>query len=267
MFTIDNFLSAGKTFLFLFGELLILFIVISFIVALLQVYISKDRIKKVLTTPRRWLNSVLGALFGAVTPFCSCSTIPILTGLLKSRAPFSGVMSFLFTSPILNPAIIALFLTFFGIQATVVYTLFTFLFAVVIGILLDMLGFRREVKDLVLTDDMESSCCDSTDSKESCCDSSIAVDSCCCDADTVEITYETLQGGFLQKNIIAWKYSAKEALSLFRGVLLYLFIGSGIGAFIYEFIPTELLASFAGVNNIWAIPVAAILGIPMLFHF
>lgn len=258
MITSERIISVLKTFGFLFGELLLFFIAISFVVALLQVYISKDRIKRVLTTPKPILNSVLGALFGAVTPFCSCSTIPILAGLLKSGAPFSGAMSFLLTSPILNPAIIALFLTFFGIKATILYTLLTFSFAVGMGLLLDKLGFEKQVKTTLIpsTDCGCNSCCES--------DSTIELqDGECCSEVAIELNYESLQGTFLQKNITAWKYSVNEARLLFKGVIVYLLIGAGIGAFIYEFIPTEFLTSFAGADNAWAVPAAAVFGIPM----
>lgn len=234
MFTVEKFLGVGGTFLYLFGELLLLFILISFIVALLQVYVSKEKIQKILTTPRKYLNSILGAALGAVTPFCSCSTIPIVVGLLQSGAPFSGIMSFLLTSPILNPAIIALFLKFFGIKATLIYAVFTFVFAVVMGLVLDKLGFEKQVKKVVIKGGAED-----------------------------EVVYEKLEGTFWQKNIVAWKHSLIEALKLFKGVVIYLIIGAGIGAFIYEFVPTEFLARFAGAGNWWAVPVAAVLGIPM----
>ena len=151
MFTTETFIHAGKTFLMLFGELFALFIGISFVVALLQIYISQERIKRVLTTPRKGLNSILGALLGAVTPFCSCSTIPVLVGLFKSGAPFNGAISFLLTSPILNPAILTLMVAFFGIKATVIYTIFTFTFAVVMGLILDAAGFQKEVKNVTVT--------------------------------------------------------------------------------------------------------------------
>lgn len=246
MISTDSIVGIIKTFLFLFGELLLLFILISFVVALLQVYISKERIKRVLTTPKPFVNSILGALFGSVTPFCSCSTIPILTGLIKSGAPFSGAMSFLLTSPILNPAIVALFLTFFGIKATILYAMLTFLFAVIAGLLLDKLGFENQVKESL------------TQAQNSCC-------SCECEAEEeeLEVTYSQLHGNFIQKNIYAWKYAAKEAVLLFKDVILYLLIGAGIGAFIYELVPTDLLANFAGSNDMWTVPVAAVLGIPM----
>lgn len=144
----SNLLGVGKMFLFLIGELMLLFIGISFLVALIQIYLSKEKIKRILTTPRKGVNSILGAILGAVTPFCSCSTVPILVGLLKSGAPFSGTMSFLLTSPILNPAIITLFLAFFGFKATIIYTAFTFIFAVIAGLIFDTLGFEKEVKNI-----------------------------------------------------------------------------------------------------------------------
>lgn len=147
-FNTETLLNAGKTFLMLFGELFGLFIGISFVVALLQVYVSQERIKRILTTPRKGLNSILGALLGAVTPFCSCSTIPVLVGLFKSGAPFCGAISFLLTSPILNPAIITLMLAFFGVKATVIYAIFTFTFAVVMGLVLDKAGFEKEIKNV-----------------------------------------------------------------------------------------------------------------------
>ena len=73
LFTVENLLSVGGTFLYLFGELFALFIAISFLVALLQIWVSKDRIKRLLTRPHKVENAILGALLGSVTPFCSCS--------------------------------------------------------------------------------------------------------------------------------------------------------------------------------------------------
>ncbi len=223
-----------KMFLFLMGELLLLFIGVSFLVALIQIYLSKDKIKKILTTPRKTLNGIFGAILGAVTPFCSCSTVPILVGLLKSDAPFSGTISFLLTSPILNPAIIALFLTFFDLKATIIYIAFTFTFAVIIGLLLDKLGFEKEIKNVSIKGEQMD-----------------------------DIVYENLEGTFLKKNITAFKYAFFESLVLLKKVLPYLLLGAGIGSFIYEFIPKDLLSNFAGKSNILSVPIAALVGIPM----
>ena len=235
LFTVENLLSVGGTFLYLFGELFALFIAISFLVALLQIWVSKDRIKRLLTRPHKVENAILGALLGSVTPFCSCSTIPVLVGLFKSGAPFSGAISFLMTSPILNPAIIALLLVFFGPLPTVVYTLITFVFAICVGLLLDKLGFSRYVKNVNVSG------------------------GCGCE----DITWEKLEGTFWQKQWQACKYAVKDAIGLFKGVIGWLLLGAGIGAFIYGFVPTELLENFAGADNLWAIPLAAVIGIPM----
>ena len=220
----------------LFGELLILFVGISFIVALLQVYISPAKIKKLLTADKKVVSGIFGSLLGSVTPFCSCSTIPVLSGLLKSGAPFCGVMSFLLTSPVLNPAIITMLIAFFGLKAAIFYASFVLLLSISLGLILDKFEFVIEVKTL---ENSGGGCC--------CCKNS----------------WENLEGNFFQKQVKAVKIAANNSGALFKSVLPYLLIGAGIGAFIHEVIPTELLGNFAGKNEFWAIPLAAVAGIPM----
>lgn len=236
MFEEGIFLHVATEFVKLFGELLILFVGISFTVALLQVYISPARIKSLLTADKKIVSGILGASLGSVTPFCSCSTIPVLTGLIKSGAPFCGVVSFLLTSPILNPAIITLFVAFFGVKAAAIYASFVLVLAVIIGLLLDKLGFVEEVK---------------LSQAETC--------GCC----TCGKTWDTMSGNFFQKQVKAIRIAAANSGELFKDVFPYLLIGAGIGAFIHEVIPTNFLESFAGKNQFWAIPAAAVVGIPM----
>ena len=140
------------------------------------------------------------------------------------------------TSPILNPAIIALLLVFFGPVPTAVYAVITFAFAVCAGLVLDAIGFSRYIKN-------------------------VAVKGGCCGGD--EATWENLKGTFWQKQAQACKYALTDAVGLFKGVFGWLLLGVGIGAFIYGFVPTELLEGFAGADNLWAIPLAAVIGIPM----
>lgn len=224
-------IHAATEFIKLFGELLFLFIIVSFIVALLQIYISPEKIKNLLSTPAKPVNSILGASLGVITPFCSCSTIPILTGLIKSGAPFCGVISFLLTSPVLNPAIITLFIAFFGMKATIIYASFVLSLSVILGLILDKLGFVKEVKN-------------------------ISQNQCGCSENVVE---EKISNKHFQ-NI---KNAAINSKELFKNVFPYLLVGAGIGAFIHEVIPEDLFVNFAGVNNFFAIPIAAIVGIPM----
>ena len=154
--------------------------------------------------------------------------------LFRSGAPFSGAISFLLTSPVLNPAILALLLVFFGPVPTAVYAVLAFAFAVVAGLVLDALGFSRYVKNVSIQGGAQDGA-----------------------------TWETLEGTFWQKQRQAVLISLKEAVGLFRGVVGWLLLGAGIGAFIYGFVPQELLAGFAGANDLWAIPLAAVVGIPM----
>ena len=235
----EFFVRMALEFSHLFGELLLLFVGISFTVALLQVYISPARVRQLLSTPNRGLSSILGTALGAATPFCSCSTIPVLTGLLRSGAPFCGVVSFLLASPILNPAILTLFLAFFGAKAATVYGVFTFSLAVVMGLFLDRLGFAREVKPAV-------------------------IGGCgCCGCGGGGAAWENLSGTFWEKQKKAVAIAARSAGALFKSVLPYLLLGAGVGAFIHGAVPEGLLEKFAGANRLWAVPLAAVVGIPM----
>ncbi len=229
-------IHAATEFAKLFGELLLLFVGISFIVALLQVYISPARVKRLLTSDKKIVSGILGASLGTVTPFCSCSTIPVLSGLLKSGAPFCGVVSFLLTSPVLNPAIITLFVAFFGIKAAAIYAAFVLSLSVIIGLVLDKFGFVDAVKEI------KSKRCG------------------CCSCGK---TWDTMNGNFFQKQAKAIRIAAANSGELFKDVLPYLLVGAGIGAFIHEVIPENFLANFAGVDNFLAIPLAAVVGIPM----
>lgn len=266
MFEDKFFLHVITEFAKLFGELFFLFVIVSFIVALLQIYISPARVKSLLTADSKVVSSFFGSLLGSVTPFCSCSTIPVLSGLLKSGAPFCGVISFLLTSPVLNPAIITLIIAFFGLKAIIVYSAFVLSLSIVMGLTLDKLGFEKEIKDSIKTDcgctkkatkfkKFSPLCgCSQKISEEKTLDN--AQTSCGC-------SQNVSNRKILNKHLKNIKTAADNSKELFKKVLPYLLIGAGIGAFIHEFIPTELLSNFAGKNEFWAIPIAAVAGIPM----
>jgi len=234
MFNVNNLNVAWDFFKLIFTELILLFLIISFIVALLQRYISKDTIKKVLTKPHKRLQNVFGAALGAVTPFCSCSTIPILVGLFKSGAPFGGTISFLIASPVLNPMIIILFLKFFGLKATALYFVFTFVFATIIGTVLEKLGMESQIRNVTLEGE-----------------------------DHEEMTFDKLEGSTKERHAAVFKFAAKDTFSLFVKVIPFLLFGAGVGAFIYGFVPQEFIVKYAGPANYFAVPTAAIIGVPM----
>ncbi|MCM2465122.1 permease [Methanoculleus oceani] len=226
MDVLSTLITAGQFFVVITAELILLFVGITFLVGLLQAYIPEERIRRVLAGRREGVGNVLSAGFGALTPFCSCSTIPILLGLLDIGIPFGVCMSFLFASPLLNPVILALLVALVGVVPTAIYAAVTFAAAVVIGWLLGRLGYERYVRDVMVEGRPEP--CD------------------CAAGHTVRI-----RGAF------------SFAVSLFRQVFPYLLLGAGIGAFIYGFIPEDLIVSLAGPDNPLAIPVAAVIGVPM----
>ena len=217
---LETLLAAGQYFLIIALELTALFIVVCLIVGALNVYVPKERMQKVLGSSGSVRGSVIGAAFGAITPFCSCSTIPVTLGFLKSGVAFSSAMSFLFASPLLNPVILAMMLVIFGPQITVVYAVLMFTAAVVIGLVLERLGFKKYVKPVAVEGMTEAT-------------------------------------GSKRKRIIMFAWTT------FRQMIPYLLLGAAIGAFIYGFLPADWILAAAGPENLFAIPAAAVIGIPL----
>ena len=230
MFELNNLVTAGKYFLLISAELLALFIGISFLVALLQEFVTEETIRQYLTRPKKWVGNILGAALGAVTPFCSCSTIPILVGLLNGGAPFGASMSFLIASPLLNPVILALFLMMLGWKATLIYGIMTFIVAVLIGAIWERMGLAGTFKNVRI----QFGCCEENESTD---------------------------GPLTKKEKV--RRAGMQTWGLFMQVVPYLIIGAGIGAFIYGFVPEQLIIRVAGPGNSFAIPAAAVIGIPM----
>src|SRR5690625_4710621 len=147
---LDSILEFIKTFLILFFELLVLFIIISFVVSLIQQVVSEEKIRRVLNGPNKGINYVLGTLFGAITPFCSCSTIPILVGLLNAKAPFGPSMSFLIASPLMNPVMIFTLWILLGWQVAGVYFLIVSFFSMLVGVIFSRLNLEETYKGVTI---------------------------------------------------------------------------------------------------------------------
>lgn len=223
--------AAGQSlgfFAVLMAELAVLFILVSSLVGLLQEYVSEETIRRALT--RRWgMGNVLGAASGALTPFCSFSTIPVMVGLLRVGAPFGAVASFLLASPLINPVVLGLFLVLFGWRVAVVYALLGFTLAVVSGVLWEKFGLEKYVRRSI---------------------------------DSVEDL--RADAGAYEKSFRArlWR-AGKVGWTEFRRALPYLVAGVAAGAVIYGFVPAEIVARIAGPQNPLAIPVAAAVGAPL----
>jgi len=304
--------TAGQYFLTITAELILLFIGISFLVGLIQEYVPEEKIRSVLANRHPLVGAVLGAIFGALTPFCSCSTIPVLVGLIRTRVPFGACMSYLFASPLLNPIIVFLLLALFGLVPTAIYGALTFAIAVLAGLLLEQRGYLRYVKPAGTGEGGASmpapacscgatpapapvpgdACCPPEAASPgtwapiprcypagpeavplpvspccsvsiepapvpggSCCGEHPAPASGCCPA-----SGEHAPGTDHRARLLS---ALRFALGLFRQVVPYLVLGAAIGAFIYGFIPEDLIVTLAGPGNPLAIPIAAVIGIPM----
>jgi len=217
-----------KYFMIITAELTILFLGISTVVALFLASIPENKLRTCLT--RRWgLGNIMGAIFGSLTPFCACSTIPMTLGLLNLGVPFGPVMSFVIASPLLNPIIISMLAVLMGWKASGIYICVTYIASVCFGVVMERAGYAKLVRKVRIA----KSCC-----KE--------------DLPSAEQGFGVkLRAAFIS----AW--------GDLRAVLLYLLVGVGIGAAIYGYLPQEFVIRMAGPSNPIAIPVAAIIGIPL----
>ncbi|MBA2081347.1 permease [Aeromonas veronii] len=274
--------DAAQMFLFLAVELSVLFLVISAGISLIRQKIPNEKIQRMLGA-RHGKGYLLSALLGAVTPFCSCSTIPMLRGLLSAKAGLGPTLTFLFISPLLNPIIVGLMWATFGWKVTLLYAVIAASVSVMASMLLDRLGFERHVIDpKEATSSCGSGCgpatrattqANSSGNQRSairaikplngaaCClapqpeMAEQATLSCCGDGTATLTRAPQLPTAWVKARIDAWQQ--------FKAVLPFLLLGVLIGSFIYGFIPAEWIAVHAGADNPLAIPFSAIVGIPL----
>ena len=206
-------------------ELSLLFVGISTLVGIALTYVSDEKLQRWLSH-KGLLGNIVGASVGALTPFCACSTIPLTVGMLKAGVPFGPVMSFVVASPILNPIVLSMLIALLGIKAGVIYAAVTFIAAVAFGSILEKLGFSKQVKNVIVRGGSEES-------------------------------NDLLTFSDKLKNAL------KSAFNDFKSIFLYLLVGVAIGAVIKGFIPKDLIYRVAGPQNPLAVPVAAVIGIPL----
>ncbi|MGR5065724.1 permease [Photobacterium sp. DNB22_13_2] len=268
---VTMFKEAAGMFLFLAAELTVLFLVISYLVGVLQEFLTPKKIQSILSS-RNGKGYFIAALLGSITPFCSCSTIPFLKGLLRARAGFGPMMVFLFASPLLNPVIIGLFVVTFGIKVAVFYFAVALAVSVIAGYVLEKLGFERYVREEAYQmadagSSYGSSCSDTAPKAKpasSCGTQAAPATSCCGTKEEVNVEVNGCGEAVMTvKEESRWVRIWHSTWKDFKQVLPYLMLGILIGSFIYGFIPTDLIAKYAGEGMWYAIPVAAVIGIPL----
>lgn len=260
-------------FAFLTVELSVLFIAISLLVGALQRRIPPERVAALLSSSRR-SSYFLAAGLAAITPFCSCSTIPMLKGMIRARAGFGPMMVFLFVSPLLNPIIVVLLAVTFGMTLTTTYVLAALVVSLSAGWLLEAWGFERYIRG------QEAETVSSCSTAGSSCTSAPVISGggaavYALEAQSSQSGGATIAAAALSTSCgpsasakpatITGKYSGlwQEAWSDFVDVVPYLLIGTAIGSVIYGFMPAGLLEQYAGSGNPFAIPVAAVIGVPL----
>lgn len=268
-------------FLFTMAELTVLFIGISFLVGVLNEFLPQERVQKYLSG-RGGRGYIIGAILGSLTPFCSCSTIPFTVGLLRAGAGFGPTMAFLFTSPLVNPIIIPLFLTLLGFKVTVVYGAVAIVLAITIGFFLEKAGFSRFVRsEMVVSGTQDNTGDRGVTHEKRCCaiesglqpnvslqSSNPSITSNPAGVDTkqqgpVSSMVLPMAPGVVVKQPNRWRRILQESVSQFRRLIVFIVLGVAIGAVIHGFLPADFVVALAGAENPLAIPVSALVGIPL----
>jgi hypothetical protein len=223
---VNTLIDTIKYFITITAELTLLFIGISAVVEIILLYLPQEKIKNWMAK-KRLVGNIIGAILGALTPFCACSTIPMTIGFLKIGVTFGAVMSFVVASPLLNPIILVMLAALMGIKVMIIYFVVTFMGAITFGVILEKSGFSKYVKK-------------------------------------VRVVGENPKGLSSLKNFKdKVRHAFSKAFIDFKGILSYLIIGIAIGAFIYGYIPESFIIKVAGPKNPFAIPIAAIIGVPL----
>jgi uncharacterized membrane protein YraQ (UPF0718 family) len=200
-----------------------------FVMGLFRSFLSPDRVRQVLEGRSRWAAYVLAVTLGAVTPFCSCSSVPLFIGFLEAGVPVGATMAFLIASPMINEVAVVLLLGILGLKLTIMYVAAGLVVGVAGAVLIDGLGLERWVEEYVWK---------------------IRVG----DAAPVERD-DSLSGRF--------QYAKGEVTDIVRRIWVYVLVGVGIGATLHGFVPQDFLARWAGASNPLAVPFAVVAGIPM----
>ena len=232
-------LDSWDYFLHLVTILVPLFIGASFLVGLVEEYLPPEKVEAMLQKRNRGSGNVAAAGLGAVTPFCSCSTVPVLAGLLGAGAPLGLSFSFLLASPIVNEIAAFLLLGLFGVEITVIYIVSALVAAIIGGVVIDTFDLDHLVKDVRITTNDRTV---ATDGGTASCSCSSSVQT----TKTHRERVETAAGG-------AW--------SFFKDTFPYLLLGMTLGALIHGAVPASWLQQVAG--NPLAVPLAALAGAPL----
>ena len=215
-------------------KILILLFLISVLMGVINAYFPIDRVRNYLASHKLYgLQYVLASLFGAVTPFCSCSSIPLFMGFVKGGIPLGVTFAFLITSPLVNEVAIALFLGTFGLKITLVYAFSGIMLGVIGGYVLGKFKLDNYLSEWVKQIQTN--------------------------ANVESVAWEGEKTPFVKRLPVI----VKDAWNIVRGVLLYIILGIAIGAFMHGYVPEGFFEQYMSKSNWYAVPLSVLLAVPM----
>ena len=225
---IDNRLGGSiQFFLYDVIKIIILLCLLIFTISYIQSYFPPERSKKILEKFHGIKANIISALLGTVTPFCSCSSIPLFIGFTSAGLPLGVTFSFLISSPMVDLGSLVLLMSIFGVKVAIAYVIVGLLIAVIGGDLIEKLHMESYVEDFVKH------------------------------ASSVDIYYSSLT----KKERI--QYAKEQTTGTFKKVFPYILLGVGIGAIIHNWIPKTWIEGILGSNNPFGVILATLVGVPM----
>jgi len=205
-----------------------LLLTIIFIVSFLRTWVNTEYVRAHLQGKSALYGHVGASLFGIITPFCSCSAIPLFLGFIQARIPVGVTFSYLISAPMNNEIAIAMLFGIFGFKVTAIYIGFGLMVAILGGYFIGKMGMEKEILMDIKPIDTEL------------------------EANLVKLSFK-------ERSYEAWDYT----YDIFKKIYIYVMIGVGVGAWIHGYIPTDFIARYTGEGNPFAVIIAVIMGIPM----
>lgn len=208
-------------------KIIVLLSLMIFTISFIRSYFPPERVQKFLSGKKLFVGNILASILGVLSPFCSCSTVPIFIGFVESGVPLGVTFSFLITSPIVNEIALVMLFSLFGLKIALLYLISGMVIGTIGGIIIGNLKMEKQVEDYVYQMKMGD----------------------------IYIEELTLKDRFV--------YAKEAVLDIVKRIWIFILIGIGIGALIHGYAPGELLSRYAGENNPFAVFVAVLLGIPL----
>jgi hypothetical protein len=225
--TANRWVGSLQFFIYDVIKIVVLLCFLIYVISYIQSYFPPERSKKILGKFHGIWANIIAALLGTVTPFCSCSSIPLFIGFTSAGLPLGVTFSFLISSPMVDLGSLVLLMSIFGTNVAIIYVVLGLVIAVVGGTIIEKLHMEKHVESFILT------------------------------AGSVDIESPELT----RKDRLV--YAKEQTLATFKKVFPYILIGVGIGAVIHNWIPEAWIATILGSNNPFGVVLATLVGVPM----